>query len=53
MPSFTVNSSWYETFWYTEGPHHERGAISRCLARFIAIIVLLTSNEVVPNCFHG
>jgi hypothetical protein len=53
MPSFTVNADWYETFWYSKGPHHKRGAFLRCLARLGATIMLTASSEVVPDCFHG
>ena len=50
MPSFTVNPRWYETFWYSERTHDKRGAFSRWLAHFRAV---LASSDVVPNCFHG
>ena len=53
MPSFIVNPDWYESFWYSDGPHHKPGFFSRRLARLGAIIVLLAGSGAVLNCFHG
>jgi hypothetical protein len=53
MPSFIVNPGWYDTYWYSEGPHHKRGSFSRRLSRLAAAIVLLVGSGVVLNCFQG
>ena len=53
MPSFIINPGWYETFWYSEGPHHKRGSFSRRLAYLGATIVFLVGSGVALNCFQG
>jgi hypothetical protein len=53
MPSFMINPGWYETFWYSEGPHHKRLSFSRRLTYLGMTIVLLAGSGVVLNCFQG
>jgi hypothetical protein len=53
MPSFIINPGWYDTFWYSEGPHHKRGSFSCRLAYLGATIVFLVGSGVALNCFQG
>jgi hypothetical protein len=44
MHPFEINPGWYNTFWYSERPHRQRGSYSCALALFAAIVALLPNH---------